>query len=118
MIIGAEIAMLCIGLYALFAGKFPTNKKSKYVIEGGPARAIGLVCLFPIPLSLSVGFLIGVLFAAQGKPVTQESFFWVGTAIEASILVACIVAVSVLSRIYRTPVKPETEDEMVWSDPA
>jgi hypothetical protein len=28
------------------------------------------------------------------------------------------VAVSVLSRIYRTPVKPETEDEMVWSDPA
>jgi hypothetical protein len=118
MIIGAEIALLCIGLYALFAGKFPTNKKSKYVIEGGAARAIGLVCLFPIPLSLLAGIFIGVLLAAQGKPVTPESLSWVGPAIEVSILVACVVAVSVLSRIYRTPVKPEAEDEMVWSDPA
>lgn len=34
MIVGAEIALLVIGLYALFAGKLPTNKKAKYVVQG------------------------------------------------------------------------------------
>jgi hypothetical protein len=110
MIIGAEVAMLVIGLYALIMGKLPTNKKAKHVVRDWPARIIGVICLLPIPLALLVSMAVAALFVAQGRQVTPESFFWVGTAIEGSIVVACVVAVGVLARVYRTPVEQPQPD--------
>ena len=107
MIIGAEVALLIMGLYALFAGKLMTNKKAKYVVQGWAARLIGVICLLPIPLSTVICMAVIVILTARGRPVTKESFFWVGTAIEGSILLACFITVLILSRVYRTPVQPD-----------
>lgn len=106
MILGAEIALLYIGLYALIKGTFPISKKAKHVVRGLPARVIGVICLLPLPLAFVVSFFVAMIFVAQGREVTQKSFFWVGTVIEGSIVMSCIVAVAVLSRIYRLPVAP------------
>jgi hypothetical protein len=115
MIVGVEVALLCIGLYALFTGKLPASQKSEYIIQGLPARVIGLIGLLPIPLSFLVASAVAAWFVAQGKPVTRESFFWVGTAIEGSVLAMCFVAIAVMSRIYRTPVVPQAGDGPVSS---
>ena len=97
MIIGAEVTLLFIGLYALIAGKLPTNKKAKHIVQGWSARVIGVICLLPLPLAFLVNMAIAVLFAAQGRQVTRDSFFWVGTAIEGSIVVACLVVMGVFT---------------------
>src|SRR4051812_47520397 len=102
MIIGAEVAMLIMGLYALIVGKLMTNKKAKHVVQGWPARLIGVICLLPLPVSLVACTAVAALLVARGRPVTRESFFWVGTAIEGSIVLACVIAVAILSRVYRT----------------
>jgi hypothetical protein len=110
MIIGAEVAMLIMGLYALIAGRLMTGKKAKHVVQGWPARLIGVICLLPIPLAFAVGTAVAAILVALGRTVTRESFFWVGTAIEGSIVLACVVAVAILSRVYRTPVGPPQPD--------
>jgi hypothetical protein len=113
MIIGAEVALLFMGLYALIKGKFPTNKKAKYVVEDWPVRVIGAILVLPIPLSFLVGTVVAALFVAQGKQVTRESFFWVGTAIEGSILVGCMVVAGILSRVYRNAVVPASTEQPI-----
>jgi multisubunit Na+/H+ antiporter MnhB subunit len=104
MLIGAEIAMLIVGIYALIAGRLPTSKAAKYEVRGWPARVIGAICLLPIPLALAAGVVAASRMAAHGTEVTNKSFFWVGTAVEGGIVVACIVAVVVIRLSYRTPV--------------
>jgi hypothetical protein len=111
MIIGAEVALLFLGLYALIAGKLPTGKKAKHEVRGWPARVVGIICLLPLPLSFLVGSIVAVLMVAQGKEVTRESFFWLGTAIEGSIVLACAVTAGVLARVYRTPVEQTPADD-------
>jgi hypothetical protein len=111
MIVGAEVGLLMVGLYALILGRFPVSKKSKNVIEGPPARAIGLIGLVPIPLSIFVTTVVATLMGARGRGVTPQSFFWVGTAIEGSIVLVCVVTMSVLGRIYGTPAGPPARDE-------
>jgi hypothetical protein len=113
MIIGAEIGLLVLGVYALIVGKLPTNKKSKYVLRGWPVRLIGIIAVLPIPMSFLVASMVAAFLVVQGKEVTRESFFWVGTAIEGSVLVICIAVIAVLSRLYRRPIEPpraESED--------
>lgn len=104
MILGIEIALIFMGFYALIKGRMPTNKNSKYLVHGWPARVIGVICLMPLPTSFLVAAVVAATFVAQGRQVDPKSFFWVGTAIEASILVACIIVISILSYIYRTPI--------------
>jgi len=105
MILGAEIAMLVMGFYALITGKFPTNKKAKYVLQGWPVRLIGMICLLPIPGSFLAGVVLAIWWVAQGKDVTDRSFFWAGTAIEGSVLAACLLAITIVSRVNRIPVE-------------
>jgi len=111
MIIGAEIALLFIGLYALIKGQLPTSKKAKHVVRGWPARVIGIIALLPIPVSFGLGLAVALLFVVQRKQVTGDSFFWVGTAIEGSVLGVCFVAIAVLSRVYRIPVEQPRLEE-------
>src|SRR5438552_14838385 len=72
MIIGAEIALLFIGLYALIKGQLPTNKKSKHVVRGWPARVIGIIALLPIPVSFGLGLAVALLFVVQRKQVPGD----------------------------------------------
>jgi hypothetical protein len=105
MIIGAEVAMICLGLYALIKGKFPVNAETKFVVQGWPLRIMGLIYLLPIPVSLLAGMVLGVWWVAQGKELTDRSFFWAGTALEGAVVVVCLLAAAIVSRLYRVPVK-------------
>jgi hypothetical protein len=105
MIIGAEVAMLVLGLYALFAGQLLTGKKAKYVVRGWPARLISVIYLLPIPLAVLVNATVVTVLVASGRPATRESFVWVGTAIEGLIVFTCDAVAVVLWRVYRTPVE-------------
>ena len=105
MILGAEIALIVMGVYALITGKLLTSKKSKYVLQGWPARVIGLICLLPIPLAFVTSVVVATIFLTLGKPVNQESFFLVGAGIEIGVLILCVIVVTILERTYRTPVQ-------------
>ena len=87
MIIGAEIAMLVLGIYMLFKGKMLPNAKAKYVVEGWPLRLMGLIYILPIPLAIPAGMALGIWGAMVGKDVAGPSFFWVRTGLEAAIIV-------------------------------
>ncbi len=105
MIIGAEFAMLGIGIYILFKGKMFPNPKAKYVVQGWPVRVMGLIYILPIPLAIPAGIALGVWGVLQGKDVSGPSFFWVRTGMEGSIVVLCLVAAAIISRVYRVPVE-------------
>lgn len=118
MIIGAEVALIVLGLYILIKGETIPNKKAKYVVRGWPLRVQGIIMLLPIPVSFSIGIVLGILWTAQGKNVQDRSFFWVGTAIELSVLVVCFAALAIITRLYRVPVgKAHQEaDPGTWSE--
>jgi hypothetical protein len=104
MILAAEIALVAIALYALITGQLPTNKKSKHVVQGLPARLIGAIGFMPLPLSFVVGASLGLLLGFLGKEVAPQSLFWIGTAIEGSIVLLCVITMRILARAYRVPI--------------
>jgi uncharacterized membrane protein len=118
MIIGAEVAMIVLGLYILFKGKTVPGKNAKYVVQGWPARFMGIIMLMPIPISFSICFVLGVLWTVQGKNVQDPSFRWAATAIELSVLVICFVAIAIISRFYRIPVEvaQQAAEPEPWSE--
>jgi len=81
------------------------NAELKYEVRGWPGRVIGVICLLPIPLSLATGVVGSTLMAVQGKDLTDNSSFWVRTAIEGGVVLACAVAIGVIRLAYRTPVE-------------
>ena len=106
MIIGAEIAMLVLGLYLFFKGKLLPNANAKYVVEGWPVRLMGLYYILPIPLAIPAGIALGIWGALVGKDVAGPAFFWVRIGMEGAIVVFCLVAAAIVSRVYRVPMKP------------
>ena len=118
----AEVLLLLIALYALATGKFPISSGHKYVVRGWRARVIGGIGLLPVPLSLAVSAAVAAVFVAQGKQVTPQSFFWVGTVIEASCLGATILIMVVLACLLRTPLEasqipdPSSPDDFEFAE--
>ena len=102
MLIAAEITLLLLGLYALIAGKLTLKGEPKRVIQGWPVRTLGVIWLAPMPVSFLITKAVAKLFVSQGREVTRESFFWVGTAIEGTTIAVCFVAGIVLLRKYRS----------------
>ena len=114
MIIGAEVAMLVMGAYILFGGKILPKKNAKHIVRGWPLRVIGIIYLLPIPISLLAGMGLAVWGIAREKDVASPSFFWIRTALEGSIVAACLLAVYLVGRAYRIPVeKPEADTAQV-----
>jgi signal peptidase I len=101
MIIGAEIALFLIGLYALITGRLSSGK---HVVQGWPARVIGIIGIAPVPMTFVVSIVVATLLVTRGRHVTRESFFWTGTAIEGAVVVLCAAAMGVLARVCRTSV--------------
>ncbi|MCE9561934.1 MAG: hypothetical protein K8U57_07755 [Planctomycetes bacterium] len=91
MILGMEIAMLVIGFLALVRGKLTLSATK--VVEGMPARLLGMLAMTPLPLALMAGIAIAV---AQG-PGDPEKFAednrWTLIAIEAGIVIGVAVLV-------------------------
>ncbi|MEX2119050.1 MAG: hypothetical protein WD847_05505 [Pirellulales bacterium] len=99
----AESEGLELHLVAAVDNTAEVDPKSKYIVQGWPARVIGIIGLLPLPVSFVVAAAVATVFLAQGKEVTNDSFFWVATAIEGSIVLSCLVAMAILVRVYRTP---------------
>ncbi len=54
-----ELVLLTVGIVALIRGEIPLTKA--YWVDGWPARSAGAVLLLPLPLALTVGFIVGLL---------------------------------------------------------
>src|SRR5437868_5812470 len=102
MIGAAQIALLCIGLYLLTAGKSKTGKR---VLRGAPARVVGLVFMLPVPLAFMIGIGIGINLGLRHKPFRPEEWKGTSLAIEAVAVVVCLVAGCVIARVYSKPLK-------------
>ncbi|QVL30210.1 hypothetical protein KIH39_15255 [Telmatocola sphagniphila] len=103
MILGAEVALLIMGLYSLFTGKILTNKRSVHTVSGWPARIGGLICLLPIPLSLLTLYFLGMFPAKRQNPLFKDPNNWEGMVIEGGIVLICAVVARVINRVYRVP---------------
>lgn len=109
MILGAEIAMLIMGLIALVKGKMTLSKKR--VLLGTPARVMGVVAMLPIPISLCLAFLAAIVLAATDSTMTEDSFRGYAIAIELGVLILTLVAVYGVGGQYA--VDPEEEQRKV-----
>jgi NPCBM/NEW2 domain len=97
MILGMEIAMLAVGLYALVAGKMTLTRNR--VVYGAGARFLGLIALMPFPLAFSVGFVLGAYEAVNHRSLIDSSAKWTLIAIEGGIVVFCALLVYVLGML-------------------
>ncbi len=100
MLLVVEVAMLFGGAYALFTAKVPQYFfGSNYVVEGTPARIIGLLFMIPLPAALIVGFMLGLLMGRNG----------IGLAgiVEIGLIVVCLVGGLIYGYRVRKPKAPE-----------
>jgi hypothetical protein len=105
MLLGAEVAMLLFGLYALIAGKVSSRKGAP--LTGLRARIIGVVLLAPFPLIFVGGFLLGFVWVLTGHDPKDRSIYWYVTGMEASIVIACAIAAGILQRRFRKQMMTE-----------
>ncbi len=115
---GAEVGLFVMGLFHLFAPKtllekISRQKNVKHTVQGWPLRLMGVFCLLPIPLTFLAGFAIGLWAATQGKDVSGFQTSWLPTAIEASMVVFCALAVNVVHRVYGTAVERSRAEDML-----
>ena len=115
MLIGAEVALLVLGLYALFTGKLLL--RSKPPVTGWRARIIGIIYLLPIPLAFIAGILITIVWVFSRHDQKDRALFWYVTGTEAGILVVCVVIASLLQRIFQKQVRAELADEELNAPP-
>jgi hypothetical protein len=87
MICALELALLAMGLYALFRGKveFPGSWK----IEGVAARVAGFFLVLPIPIAFGVGLLIAVRAAETGQTVDDLRLTFL--LVELITIAACVL---------------------------
>jgi hypothetical protein len=91
MVLGAEIGMLAMGLYALVTGKLILTKKR--VVRGAAARLLALFALMPLPMTVIVAVVLGFLAAMLGMRVDEGAFKFAGIFIELTALVLSLIAV-------------------------
>ena len=90
MILGAEIGLLIMGIYALATGKLTLTKRR--VVRGTRARLLAIIALLPIPITVLLGMILGIIFIGQGRSVSGSEFRWMATGIEAGVVVLCVIA--------------------------
>ena len=100
MILGMEIGLAIVGILALIRGKFTVTKKK--IVEGIPARLLGVMCLTPIPLVL----LVSIAYVAISHPKDPEQFVkdkqLTITLLEAAIVIAIGLFVFVVGAVIGT----------------
>lgn len=95
MILGAEIGLLVYGIIVLILGRYSMGKGR--IINGSRARLLGVVCLAPIPLSMTAGFVIGFL-----NPEAQMAGQLKGliTGIEVAIIIGTVAVLVFMSKTF------------------
>lgn len=80
------IIMLIFGIIALVKGQF--SLKRNRVVDGVPARIIGVILMLPFPLSFCIGFGIGVIAGVQQKKLDPLSL----VPIDLGLVAICLIA--------------------------
>jgi hypothetical protein len=112
----AEISMLIFGIVVLVQGKFSLTPKK--VVYGVPARIIGGICMFPLPLAFLIGFTIGLGKAVQGQQFGAKDATMLAP-IEAGLIVLVLLVALVIAlataepprRKKRKRIEDEYEDD-------
>jgi hypothetical protein len=105
MILGAEIALVVLGIYALVKGKLTLTKKK--VVYGTPARLLAIIAFLPMPLSLMIGVIYGVVLTVKGQDVTSPGVRLTMIGIEAGVLILCTAALYGLGWQLAKPPEPQ-----------
>src|SRR5215831_8335583 len=109
MILGIEIAMLIVGILALVRGKLTISKTK--VVEGTPARLLGILALTPLPAA----FLAIMAYIASQGPADPEKFAeekkWTLVGIEAAVVIGIAVLVFVIGAAIATDPKKASRRE-------
>ena len=94
MLIALEIAFTIFGLLAVIRGKMTLTKTR--VVEGLPARLLGLVAMIEFPMALTAGIIYGLFKAKHGNGQMDEKELVILTGIELGFFVVmCIVVFSI-----------------------
>jgi hypothetical protein len=109
MLIGAEFAMICMGLYFLFTGK--VGSRGGAAITGWKARIIGLMLILPIPLGVVGGILCGIVWVLTGHRPDDRGWYWYAVGIEASTVALCLIVAALLRRKFQKQLLVETAGE-------
>lgn len=102
-----EIGMLVMGILALVRGKIGLTP-NRYVY-GLPARIIGVILMLPLPLAFGGGLILGIILAAQGKPVDPKNLESTAAIMAISILVAVGLAVVIIGALTAKPLPPKVQ---------
>jgi len=101
MILGIEIVLLIVGLCALVTGKLTLGKNR--VVHGPAARLLGLVAVIPIPLAFLGGLFAGAAMSGGGQNPLDSSSRWIFTAIEAVLVLVCLIVVFGVGSLIAAP---------------
>jgi hypothetical protein len=104
VILGAEIGLLVFAIFTLVRGKLVLTKNR--IVTGVPARLLALIGFLPLPLSLVLGFAIGVFLVGRGQPVEQTHLKIIGAVVELGVLVFCIAALYGIGLMIAKPPEP------------
>jgi flagellar biosynthesis protein FliQ len=104
MILGAEIGLLVYGIYAMIKQRFSLGKRG--YVSGWRAVVLGLICVSVLPCALVIGIAIGIFAAVRGIELNAFSMIWV----DILVLIAAIVATSILGRSFQAQQTRETEN--------
>lgn len=89
-----EMGMLIGGIYALITAKIPSILVGgkNHVVEGWPARILGILFISPLPLASLIGVVLAYLFGMDGTAISGvlEIVFVFGATIIGFIVVYAI----------------------------
>ena len=101
MLLGAELALLIYGIYALIKGEFGFSKD--YKITAWRARVCGAACLVPIPLMFAIGIVYGIVLVVGGTPPEDiEGNTGLLTLIEIAVVISTLIGVFFLAKYFKS----------------
>ncbi len=107
MILGVEIAMLILGFVALRTGKLTLT--STRVVRGAAARALGVLCLMPIPPLLRGRLFHRCRDHQRPEELRPQTLLLVHGGAEGGMAVLCIVLIYAIGWPLTSPERPKPE---------
>jgi hypothetical protein len=89
------IIMLIFGIVALATGRFSLTRKK--VVEGAPARIVGVILILPLPVTFLAGLALGVSLLQQGRPVNEKEVRSLALVIDIGVPVLALIAAIAVS---------------------
>src|SRR6516162_859822 len=102
--------MLIFGIVALIKGKFSLTRGR--VVEGVPARIIGLVLCLPFPLGFVIGLALGIGAAAAGRQIDPMSVMPLDLGLTLGCLVLAVgIAIATAKPTRSKRLRREEDDD-------